>query len=278
MVALSDFGGLIQCSVDAGANVVLLGAGLPTTLPDSLPLDDLNQVATKFIPIVSSARAAQLVFKTWKKRYNHVPDAVVVEGPMAGGHLGFRREQIFDPEFALEKILPPVIETVKAYEDEFGRQIPVIAAGGIYTGQDIYDIMQLGAKGVQMGTRFVTTHECDASPAFKQAYLDCKEEDIIIINSPVGLPGRAIRGKFFERVISGVKEKFKCDWKCLRSCDFKKVPYCIAQALTNAKKGLLDEGFAFAGANAYRVEKIISVQELIDKLVAEYMAAAQAAI
>ncbi|MCF7973017.1 MAG: nitronate monooxygenase family protein [Phycisphaerae bacterium] len=278
MVALSDFGGLIQCSVDAGANVVLLGAGLPTSLPDSLPLGDLTQVATKFIPIVSSARAADLVFKTWKKRYNHVPDAVVVEGPMAGGHLGFKREQIFDPEFALEKILPPVIEVVKIYEDYFSKHIPVIAAGGIYTGKDIYDIMQLGASGVQMGTQFVTTCECDASPAFKQAYLDCHEEDIIIINSPVGLPGRAIRGKFFERVMSGVKEKFKCDWKCLRSCDFKKVPYCIAQALTNAKKGLLDEGFAFAGANAYRAEKIISVQELIDKLVEEYMAAAQLAL
>jgi len=278
MVALSDFGGLIQCSVDAGANVVLLGAGLPTSLPDSLPLDGLAQVSTKFIPIVSSARAAELVFKTWKKRYNHVPDAVVVEGPMAGGHLGFKREQIFDPDFALEKILPPVIETIKSYEDQFGKQIPVIAAGGIYTGQDIYNIMQLGASGVQMGTQFVTTDECDASPAFKEAYIDCEKDDIIIINSPVGLPGRAIRGSFFDRVMSGVKEKFKCEWKCLRSCDFKKVPYCIAQALTNAKKGLLDEGFAFAGANAYRAEKIISVQELIDKLVKEYLAAAQAAV
>jgi NAD(P)H-dependent flavin oxidoreductase YrpB (nitropropane dioxygenase family) len=278
MVALSDFGGLIQCSVDAGANVVLLGAGLPTSLPESLPLDDLDKIATKFIPIVSSARAADLVFKTWKKRYNHVPDAVVVEGPMAGGHLGFKREQIFDPDYALEKILPPVLEAIKPYEDQSGRQIPVIAAGGIYTGKDIYDIMQLGASGVQMGTQFVTTHECDASPAFKQAYLDCKEEDIIIINSPVGLPGRAIRGNFFDRVMAGVKEKFKCEWKCLRSCDFKKVPYCIAQALTNAKKGLLDEGFAFAGANAYRADKIVSVQELIDKLVEEYIAAAQLAV
>ncbi|MCP4454296.1 MAG: nitronate monooxygenase, partial [Planctomycetes bacterium] len=164
MVALSDFDGLIQCSVDAGANVVLLGAGLPTTLPDSLPLGELDQIKTKFIPIVSSARAAQLVFKTWKKRYNHVPDAVVVEGPLAGGHLGFKPEQILDPDFALEKLLPPVVEVVRAYEDQFSKPIPVIAAGGVYTGQDIYDMMQLGASGVQMGTQFVTTHECDAAP------------------------------------------------------------------------------------------------------------------
>jgi len=278
MVALTDFDGLIQCSVDAGANVVLLGAGLPTTLPDSLPLGELGQLQTKFIPIVSSARAAELVFKTWKKRYNHAPDAVVVEGPLAGGHLGFKREQIEDPDFALEKLLPPVVEAVKAYEDHFSKHIPVIAAGGVYTGQDIYNMMQLGAGGVQMGTQFVTTHECDAAHAFKQAYLDCEKDDIIIINSPVGLPGRAIRGSFLDRVLSGVKEKFKCNWKCLRSCDFKKVPYCIAQALTNAKKGLLDEGFSFAGANAYRAEKIVSVQELIDKLVEEYVAAAQAAV
>lgn len=278
MVALSDFGGLIQCSVDAGANVVLLGAGLPTSLPDSLPLGELDKIQTKFIPIVSSARAARIVFKTWMKRYNHVPDAVVVEGPLAGGHLGFSREEISDPDFALERLLPPVVDVVKPFQDQFNKEIPVIAAGGVYTGKDIYNMMQLGASGVQMGTQFVTTHECDAAPAFKQAYLDCEEDDIVIINSPVGLPGRAIKDSFLERVLSGVKEKFKCNWKCLRSCDFKKVPYCIAQALTNAKKGLLEEGFAFAGANAYRAEKIISVQELIDKLVSEYMAAARAAV
>ena len=278
MMALTDFNGLIQCSVDAGANVVLLGAGLPTSLPDSLPLADLGQIKTKFIPIVSSARAAELVFKTWKKRYNHVPDAVVVEGPLAGGHRGVKPEQIFDPDFALEKLLPPVVEAVKAYEDQFSKHIPVIAAGGVYTGQDIYNMMQMGASGVQMGTQFVTTHECDAALPFKEAYLNCEKDDIIIINSPVGLPGRAIRGSFLDRVLAGAKEKFMCNWKCLRSCDFKKVPYCIAQALTNAKRGLLDEGFAFAGANAYRADKIVSVQELIDKLVEEYVAAAQAAV
>ncbi|MBA7479227.1 hypothetical protein ES707_14660 [subsurface metagenome] len=274
MVALSDFDDLVQCSVDEGVNVLFLGAGLPLGLPKTLPLDRLGELATKFAPIVSSARAAKLVFRAWQKRYAHVPDAVVVEGPLAGGHLGFRKEQIDNPDYALEKILPEVLTVVKSYEEQFNKSIPVIAAGGIYTGADIHRFMELGAQGVQMATRFVATYECDASMEFKEAYLNCKKEDIVIIDSPVGLPGRAIRNKFLERVFSGGKETFKCSWKCLKSCDFKNVPYCIGLALTNAKKGNLEEGFAFAGANAYRVDKIISVKELIGTLVEEYMAAA----
>ncbi len=159
---------------------------------------------------------------------------------------------------------------VKTYEEQFKRNIPVIAAGGIYTGADIHKFMQLGAQGVQMGTRFVATDECDAFQEFKDAYLNCKKEDIVIIDSPVGLPGRAIRDDFLERVSTGVKESFKCPWKCLRTCDFKNVAYCIALALTNAKKGNMEKGFAFAGANAYRVDKIISVKELIETLIKEY--------
>jgi len=274
MVALSDFDDLVQCAVDEGVNMLFLGAGLPIGLPKTLPLDRLGELATKFVPIVSSARAAKIVFRAWRKRYNHVPDAVVVEGPLAGGHLGFRKDQIGNPDYALEKILPEVITVVKSYEEQFNRSIPVIAAGGIYTGADIHRFMELGAQGVQMGTRFVATYECDASMEFKEAYLNCKKEDIVIIDSPVGMPGRAIRNKFLERVLSGSKEPFKCSWKCLKSCDFKNVPYCIGLALTNAKKGKLEEGFAFAGANAYRVDKITSVKELIGTLVEEYMAAA----
>jgi nitronate monooxygenase len=272
MVALSNFDELVQCSVDEKADVLFLGAGLPLKLPETLPLDNLGKLATKFAPIVSSARAANIVFKSWQKRYNHVPDAVVVEGPLAGGHLGFSKEQIGDPDHALEKIVPEVVDAIKSYEDQFNRSIPVIAAGGIYTGADIYRFLKLGAQGVQMATRFVATHECDASDKFKEAYLNCKKEDIILIDSPVGMPGRAIRNNFLERVSSGIKETFTCPWKCLRSCNFKNVPYCIARALTNAKIGNLDAGFAFAGANAYRVDKIMSVKELVDTLVEEYLA------
>jgi NAD(P)H-dependent flavin oxidoreductase YrpB (nitropropane dioxygenase family) len=254
--------------------LLFLGAGLPIRLPESLPLDKLGELPTKFVPIVSSAKAAKIIFRSWAKQFDHIPDAVLVEGPLAGGHLGFKKENIDDPDYALEKILPEVIDVLKPYEKKFKRKIPVIAAGGIYTGADIHKFMQLGAQAVQMGTRFVATDECDASLEFKKAYLNCKKEDIVIIDSPVGLPGRAILDNFLQRVASGIKEIFKCPWKCLKTCDFKNVPYCIALALTNAKDGDLENGFAFAGANAYRVDKIISVKELIETLVAEYMAAA----
>jgi len=273
MVALSNFDDLVQCSVDEGADLVFMGAGLPLALPEALPLDRLSELGTKFVPIVSSGRAAKLVFRAWQKRYKHVPDAVVVEGPLAGGHLGFKKEQIGDPDYALEKLLPDVIAVVKDYEEQFDKSIPVIAAGGIYTGADIHKFLELGAQGVQMATRFVATHECDAYMEFKEAYLKCKKEDIVIMDSPVGLPGRAIRNSFLERVSEGFKETFKCSWKCLRSCNFRNVPYCIALALTNAKQGKLDGGFAFAGANAYRVDKIVSVKEVIAALIEEYTAA-----
>jgi NAD(P)H-dependent flavin oxidoreductase YrpB (nitropropane dioxygenase family) len=274
MVALSDFDDLVQCAVEEGANLLFLGAGLPIRLPETLPLEKLGELPTKFVPIVSSAKAAKIIFRSWAKQFDHIPDAVLVEGPLAGGHLGFKKENIDDPDYALEKILPEVIDVLKPYEEKFKRKIPVIAAGGIYTGADIHKFMQLGAQAVQMGTRFVATDECDASLEFKKAYLNCKKEDIVIIDSPVGLPGRAILDNFLQRVASGIKEIFKCPWKCLKTCDFKNVPYCIALALTNAKDGDLENGFAFAGANAYRVDKIISVKELIETLVAEYMAAA----
>jgi NAD(P)H-dependent flavin oxidoreductase YrpB (nitropropane dioxygenase family) len=269
MVALSDFDDLVQCAVEEEANLLFLGAGLPIRLHESLPLDKLGKLPTKFVPIVSSAKAARIIFRSWAKQFDHIPDAVVVEGPLAGGHLGFKREQIDNPDYSLEKILPEVIAAIKPYEEQFNKNIPVIAAGGIYTGADIHKFMQLGAQGVQMGTRFVATYECDASQEFKDAYLNCNKEDIVIIDSPVGLPGRAIRNEFLERVSSGVKETFKCPWKCLKSCDFKNVPYCIALALTNAKKGNMEKGFAFAGANTYRVDKIISVKELIKTLTEE---------
>ena len=274
MVALSDFDELSLVAVEEGADLVFLGAGLPLKNPKTLPLDRLRKVSTKVVPIVSSARAAKIIFQYWARNYNHVPDAVVVEGPLAGGHLGFKKEQINDPDYKLEKILTEVISVMKTFEQQFNKSIPVIAAGGIYTGEDIYRIMKLGAAGVQMATRFVGTYECDADVRFKKAYIECKKEDLIIINSPVGLPGRAIRNKFLDDVSAGIKKPFKCPWKCLKTCDFKNSPYCIALALTNAKKGNLDDGFAFAGANAYRVDKIISVKELIKTLMVEYERAA----
>ncbi len=266
MVALSDFEELLLTSIEEKADIIFMGAGLPL----KIPFEALKNSSTKVVPIVSSARAVELIFRYWAKHYNSVPDAVVIEGPLAGGHLGFKKEQINDPRYSLGNILPEVIKVIKNYEKKFQKEIPVIVAGGIYTGEDIYKFMKMGADGVQMGTRFVATHECDADIQFKEAFVKCKKEDIEIINSPVGLPGRAIKNKFLEEVKAGIKKPIKCLWKCLRPCDFKKVPYCIALALTNAKKGNLEEGFAFAGANAYRVDKIMSVKNLISELVTGY--------
>ncbi|MCK4560013.1 MAG: nitronate monooxygenase, partial [Calditrichia bacterium] len=229
---------------------------------------------TKVAVIVSSGRAVRLIFQSWQKRFNHVPDLVVVEGPMAGGHLGFKKEQIFDPDYALEQLMPDVLSLVKHFELQFEKNIPVIAAGGIYTGADIFRFMKMGAQGVQMGTRFVATHECDASLKFKQAYINCKEDDLAIIQSPVGLPGRAIRNKFIDEVSAGNRKPFRCPWKCLKTCNFREAPYCIAKVLANAQKGNMEEGYAFAGTNAYRVREIISVKELFERLEQEYNEAA----
>jgi nitronate monooxygenase len=229
---------------------------------------------TKLVPIVSSARAARIICKKWLTRFNYLPDAFVVEGPKAGGHIGFKMEQIEDPHFKLENLVPEVIKALKPFESKQGRSIPVIAAGGIFTGEDIYKFLTMGAAGVQMGTRFVATHECDADDAFKKSYIDASKEDMMIIKSPVGLPGRAVRNRFLEDVDQGLKKPFRCPFHCLKTCDATKSPYCIAIALGNAQKGRLKGGFAFAGENAYRVDKVISVDELIDSLKMEFYSAA----
>jgi nitronate monooxygenase len=274
MVALSDYSDLLQAATDEGADVVFLGAGLPLRVPETLLPNKSGESAVKVVPIVSSARAAKLIFRYWENKFNHVPDALVVEGPLAGGHLGFSKEQIDDPDHALGKILLEVISVLRPYEESFNKSIPVIAAGGVYTGADIYRFIKSGAQGVQMATRFVATHECDASLEFKQAYVMCNKEDLEIIDSPVGLPGRAIKNEFLEMVSKGIKKPIKCPWKCLKNCDFTKSSYCICAALTNAKKGRLENGFAFAGANAYRINRITSVKELIKELLEEYEGAA----
>jgi nitronate monooxygenase len=272
MGALTQFDEILEASIDEKIDVIFMGAGLPIRFTDSVKesLKSGSKCPTKFGVIVSSHRAAKIIFNSWKKSFNRVPDIVVVEGPKAGGHLGFKAEQIDDPDYSLENILPPVIETVKEFEEFKGCEIPVIAAGGIFTGEDIKEIMALGANGVQMATRFVATDECDASIEFKEAYVNCTEDDITIIKSPVGLPGRALKNKFIEDVRSGLTKPFSCKWLCLKTCDFKNTPYCIAKALLKAQEGFLDEGFAFAGANAWKVDRIISVAELFSVLEKEY--------
>ena len=266
MVAMSNFADMVKTAIAEKADIIFSGAGLPLNLPSFLQKDSV----TKLVPIVSSARAARVITEKWHNLYNYLPDAFVVEGPKAGGHLGFKDEQINDEHFSLEHILPEVIDEVKDIETHYGKSIPVIVAGGIYTGEDIKRFMDMGAAGVQMGTRFVTTEECDASDIFKQTYIEAKQEDIQIIKSPVGMPGRAIFSKFIQKVKEGQKQPKTCMCKCIKTCDISKSPYCIIAALYNAFKGNMDNGYAFAGANAFRATKIVSVKETFRSLLDEF--------
>lgn len=266
MVALSNFGELVKASIEEGIDYIFAGAGLPLNLPEFLN----ENSTTKLVPIVSSGRAAKIITKNWLRKYNYLPDAFVLEGPEAGGHLGFKIENLEDPSFHLKKLLPGVLEALLPFEQEQGKKIPVIVGGGIYDGPDIHYYLNNGASAVQMATRFVTTTECDASDGFKQTYIEAKKEDIVIINSPVGLPGRAIGNPYLDDVKSGLKHPFKCPYDCIITCKKEKAPYCITLALINAKKGKMNNGFAFAGTNAYRANKIVSVKELIGELVSEF--------
>lgn len=272
MVALTDYADLVRNAIKERIDIVFSGAGLPMDMPAHLLAaceEKKEEFKTKLVPIVSSGRAASVLCKKWLSRYGILPDAFVLEGPKAGGHLGFKAEEISAPEYSLEALLPTTVDAVKAFEDKAGRAIPVIAAGGVYTGSDIHKMLEMGASGVQMGTRFVATHECDADERFKRAFVDARPEDLAIIKSPVGMPGRAIKGHFVEALEQG-KKNFNCIFQCIHTCDPQKSPYCIASALLNAMRGNLEKGFAFAGANAGRISSIVSVKELMDSLKQEF--------
>ncbi len=266
MVAMSNFAELVVAAIKEKVDIIFAGAGLPLNLPSYREAGS----KTKLAPIVSSGRAAKIILEKWDAAYHILPDLIIVEGPKAGGHLGFKEKEIFDQNFILEKLVADVRNEVKVLEQKYDREIPVIAAGGIYTGGDIYNIMKTGASGVQMGTRFVTTNECDASDTFKQAYIKAKESDIEIINSPVGMPGRAIVNDFIDKIRQGKRHPLRCPFKCIKTCDISSSPYCIISALFNAFKGNLESGFAFAGSNAFRATKIQSVKEVFRELKSEY--------
>lgn len=269
MGVLSNVDDLIMTAVREGIKIIVYGAGLPLKLPGLVRDSSVN-----LLPIVSSARVAELILRVWDRRYERTADAIILEGPLAGGHLGFSEEQLKQSgKYSLDKLLPEVLETVKAYEDRYGKKIPVIAGGGIFNGKDIARMLSLGASGVQIATRFVCTVECGVSQEFKQAYLDAKEEDIVIIKSPVGMPGRAIHNKFLQDLEIKGTFKIKCPYRCLSVCKVDEAKYCIAQALLNAFFGDVDHGLIFCGQNAYRIDKIVTVKELILDLLAELEAA-----
>ena len=274
MVALTHFDRIVKTVVEEKVDIVFLSAGLPLKVPLTMKLKKLIETNIKVVPKVSSARAGNIIFKKWDEKFNYIPDGLVIEGPLSGGHQGFKKEQLNNPDYALENLLPPALEMVKFWENKYGKKIPIIVAGGIFTGKDIYKFLKMGASGVKMGTRFVATYECDADEKFKHANIKCKKEDIVIIDSPVGIPARVIKNKFIDDVNAGIKKPFKCPLRCLKTCKFPETPYCIAYALTNAKLGNLKNGFAFIGAKGYLIKEITTVKKLIKDLIIEYKAAA----
>lgn len=260
MVATRKYEEYVKVAIAAGVDLIISGAGLPVSLPEIA-----GAAKTKLAPIVSSLKSAQVICRYWKKKYDREPDMVVIEGPQAGGHLGFTKEQLekltteeYDEE------IRRIAEYVHKLGEEAGKEIPVVAAGGIYQREDAERVFGLGADGVQMATRFVTTHECDAPMAYKQAYLDAKKEDIVLTKSPVGMPGRAIRNAFLEKAKEGSIPHGKCHM-CVSTCEPQKTPYCITEALINAAEGRINDALLFCGTNAYRADKIEYVHDIMQE-------------
>ncbi|WP_297630478.1 nitronate monooxygenase family protein [uncultured Clostridium sp.] len=265
MVVTQDYQDYVKAAIDAGVDLIISGAGMPTMLPKIV-----KDSSVKIAPIISSLKACKVILKLWERHNNRLPDLVVVEGPKAGGHLGFKKEDlnISDEDFDNEVV--KILEHVKEYEVKFNKKIPVVVGGGVFDGKDIAKYLKLGADGVQMATRFVTTHECDASDEFKRAYINAKKEDIQIVSSPVGLPGRAILNSFVSKTKEGNVPVKRC-YNCMIPCNPSDTPYCISQALIDSVQGNADGGLVFCGENAYKLDKIISVQELMNTLEKEIL-------
>lgn len=260
MVATKNYAEYVKTAIDCGIDLIISGAGLPTQLPKITKGHNV-----KIAPIVSSLKAAKVILKLWDKHDNTTADVVVIEGPKAGGHLGFHKNELSEESFNFDKIITDIIDEVKVYENKYNKEIPVVVAGGIFDGKDIAHVLSLGAKGVQMATRFVATEECDASLEFKTAYINAKSTDVQIVKSPVGMPGRALSNAFVKRTEEGPIKVTKC-FNCLQPCNPATTPYCITEALINAVKGNIDNGLIFCGDNVSKVDKIVKVQDLMNEL------------
>lgn len=286
MVATKHYDMWVKEAVKAGADAIISGAGLPVSLPEyaEAAYEEMKAMGKKFLrrtklaPIVSTAKAAMVICKMWDRKYHRVPDFVVVEGPLAGGHLGFTKEQLAQygadstdveasyDQAAYDEEVKAIMKVVKGYEDKYETHIPVVTAGGIYTHEDVKHQFELGAEGVQVATRFVTTRECDAPDAYKQTYIEASKEDIVIAQSPVGMPGRAILNPFLKKIKEGERPAIKSCFQCLEHCDIKTIPYCITRALVNAAEGDEDAALLFCGSNAFRSDRIETVEEVMNAL------------
>ncbi|MGN0975366.1 MAG: NAD(P)H-dependent flavin oxidoreductase [Gemmiger sp.] len=266
MVATRQYADAVRTAAAAGADAIVSGAGLPLDLPGLV-----RDPSVALAPIVSSARAARLILKTWAKRFDRTADFIVIEGCRAGGHLGFSEQDLQNGTCqTLDEILPEVLAETRPYEQRYGHSIPVFVAGGVYSGADMAHFTRLGAAGVQIATRFIATEECDASPAYKQVLLDATGEDVRIIHSPVGMPGRALATPLVQALERGERFPPRHCSRCLTGCKPGEIPYCITHALTEAVRGNLQEGLFFCGANAGRVDRLVPVRELIDELMMDW--------
>lgn len=287
MVATREYARYVKEAVKAGADVIISGAGLPIDMPkfvkeaeEELYGDSDSGRRTMIAPIVSSVKSAMVICRMWDRKYKTAPDFVVVEGPCAGGHLGFSREQLTEygadtdhvgetyDRNLYDREIRGIVETIKEFAAKYKKKIPVVSAGGVFDHEDVMHQLSLGADGVQVATRFVTTEECDAPMAYKQAYIHASQKDITIVKSPVGMPGRAIKNAFLERVQQGPIPVKSCT-RCLEHCDPATTPYCITQALIEAAEGNLDDALLFCGSNAYRCDKIETVPEVMKELCGE---------
>ena len=261
LYAQSEYNRVVEDACKAGADMIITGAGLPLTMPEATK--DYPDVA--LIPIVSTAKALRILCRRWKKTHDRLPDAVIVEGPLSGGHQGFKYDECFLPENQLEAILPPVVEEAKNW-----GSMPIIAAGGVWDHDDIVKMMELGADAVQMGTRFIGTMECDASEVMKNIIIDADEEDIKLFKSPVGYPARGVKTQLHADIEAGTAPKVACISNCVAPCnrgeEAKIVGYCIADRLSDAYDGIKESGLFFTGANGYKLKEIITVKELMEKL------------
>lgn len=262
MVATKQYERYVQAACEGGADVIISGAGLPISLPELV-----KGFKTKIAPIVSSIKAASVILKMWDKKYKRTADFIVIEGPRAGGHLGFTKEQLEHmDELNYDEEIKGIIECKKEFEQKYEHQIPVVLAGGIFDRADIEHAFELGADGVQIATRFVVTEECDASQEFKNAYLAAKKEDVTIVISPVGMPGRALKNPFLKTVDGQKTAVAKC-FNCLEHCNPKSTPYCITKSLINSVEGKINDGLIFCGDNVYRLNEMTTVKAIFDELV-----------
>ena len=269
MTVITNFQDMVKTSIEEGIDIIFSGAGLPLDLPKYLNKGD----KTKLVPIVSSGRAASIISEKWLNNYNYLPDAFVIEGPKAGGHLGFKNNMIENKNNDLDHLVDDVLEVSKNLEQKHNRKVPIIAAGGIYSGADIHHYLNKGVSAAQLGTRFVATEECDASEVFKEAFVQAKEQDVEIIKSPVGMPGRTIFNQFLKDAMNGDRRPAICRHHCIKTCNPKTTLFCIADALISAYNGNLATGFAFTGSSVGQVTKISKVQQVFEDIKQEYQQA-----